>query len=181
MVGVAAAACSGVFGFVYVAYRFGDRVRRLFRVMDHLHDAFGKDPIKTLQSITDNLQSTTSEIELRQRLAESHLSLKIFVTDATGRCTWANDPFCSSLGMDSRKVRGFGWVAAVAPDDQRRVHDKWTVAVEEGLPYEDQYVVHPQNGNKPWTAKARALPIGNGDQVMAYVGQVEEVKGKGKL
>jgi two-component system, NarL family, sensor kinase len=50
----------------------------------------------------------------------------LFTTDPDGRCDYVNQRFCEYTGMTTEAARGFGWIAAVHPDDQPRVQRNLT-------------------------------------------------------
>jgi len=160
----------------YWLLRGGRRLLRFCRTVDRLHVEFGDDPIGTICEILEGVRADHGELTVRQRLAERHLKIGIYVCETNGRCTFANDWLCEHFGIDSRDMLDFGWLSGIRKSDQRRVHEAWTTAIEERLPYEESYVVAPKNGDPDWTAKTEAWPVMSGEEIICYVGYVERVE-----
>lgn len=156
-----------------MAWKFGDRIRRVIRVVDGLHDRFGQDPVEELHDITQSLRTTATELELRARIVEAHLPIGVFVADEAGRFVWGNDPLCASFGIDSRAITGFGWVSAIEEVSRQAVLDQWKRVVQDGTSYEAEYTVVPKDGADPWRARAGAWRIKHRGFV-GYVCQVDD-------
>lgn len=172
LVGVAAAVAGSVGSAVWAVYRFGGRVCRVVTSVDHLHDLFGNSPVAELHRIVSGIRSTVGELEVRQRIAERHLAIGIYVCGADGKCNWANSFLCGQFGLDLHEMLGYGWMAAVANAERIRVHAAWESAVTDDIPYEDRYTVIPKDGGESWEAMTEAWPIKVGDKVVCYVGYV---------
>jgi len=168
-----AAAIAGVAWGCWVG---GRRFLRLWSAIDRLHVELGDDPVGSLIEAIRAIEASHGEIEIRQRISERHLAIGIYVCESpTGKCTWANDWLCHALGLDSREIKGWGWLAAIAKEDQRRVHDAWSNAVEQELPYEERYTVEP-DGEKSWVAITEAWPVKQRDVIVCYVGYVTKTQ-----
>ena len=160
-------------GLVAVA-RFGGRLCRVLPAIDRLHDLFGHSPIEELHAFVREARSSVSELEIRQRIAERHLAIGIYVCDEEGRLTWCNDHLCESFGLDSRDMRGWGWLQAIHAEDQSRVHGAWTNAVAKDLPYRDTYRVNKKGSSEVWLAFTEAIPVrGTSNSNISYVGYVK--------
>ncbi len=169
--GVACLAASG--GFVWSVCRFGMFLYRCWRNDADLKKELGDRPIPKLVSFYRDVTAAHGEIAIRQRIAERHIEVGICVFDQDGKCTWANDWLCEAFGLDSANMRGWGWLAAIARDDQRRVHDAWALAVEQGVPYEEEYTVEPGNRSVPWIALTQTWPVATDEGVIiCYVGEI---------
>lgn len=168
------AAVGGVFAFGFRSVR---QLVRAWSAVGVLHAELGDEPITRLLEILRDIEASHGELEIRQRLAERHLEIGVYVCDKHGKCTWANDWLCESLGIDSSRIKDYGWISAIATSEQVRVHEHWQKCVASGLPYEETYQVEPSNPDLPrWTARAGAWPVSNraGD-IVCYVGYI--VKG----
>lgn len=165
-----------VAGFVWAAYRIACRICRAIVAADRLHDLLGRTPVDELHRIVSETATSVGEIGIRQRITERHLSIGIFVCDASGRTTWANDYLCESFGIDSSSIDGFGWLSAVAKPDRQRVYEEWTRCVQNDLPYRDRYMVEPQHGGQPWECVTEAWPKKEGERTLYYVGYAKRVE-----
>jgi len=165
---------SAVLAGLWAVYRQSQRVVRYWRTLSDFHDYYGMDPVKTLARIVSQIETGQGELELRQRIAERHLKIGVYVCDIHGECTWANDVLCATFGLDSREVLGNGWLAAVAEDDQERVFEHWKRCVLDKLPYQEQYRVVPPDGT-PWYAYTQSWPVITDDnRLLCYVGYITE-------
>lgn len=164
------AAASGV---LWAVYRFGGQVVRAWRAMDRLHVEFGDDPIGKLLDIVHDIEASHGEFEIRQRIAERHLEIGIYVCQTDGKCTWTNDWLASAFDIDSKDMLGWGWLAAIDKSDQERVHEHWTKAVKEELPYSEEYWV---DGERRWYAHTEAWPVKRRGKIICYVGNVIETR-----
>ena len=162
-------------GITWGVWRYG---RRAFKSMHRfwtLHKHLGDCPIDKLCDVILENQTAIGELQIRQAITEQSLELGIYVCDTEGKCTWANDWLCSSFGIDSRAMQNWGWLSAIQKSQRNRVHDAWTDAVEQGLPYKESYNVEPENG-KTWIATTEAFPVVVNYKITCYVGYVAEIK-----
>jgi PAS domain S-box-containing protein len=173
-------AASGVIGILvgamWACVRLGRRAGRILPTVDNLHFRFGETPIEELHRIVSSIQSSVGEIEIRQRIAERHLAIGVYVCDTEGRCTWANDYLCEAFGLDSTEMQGHGWLAAVASSERIRVHAAWVAAVSSQIPYEERYKVVNRHDASEWNAITEAWPVKVEDRILCYVGYVTRSK-----
>lgn len=163
-------------GIGWVAWRY---VRSLYRVwlsVDSLHVEFGEEPIKRLIAIIRGIEENTTEIELRQRITETHLGIGVYTCATDGRCTWANEVLVQSFGIDSVEFKGFGWTAAIDASERDRVVKTWQLAVKEVLPYKEKYRVIPPNGLSAWNAITEAWPVVVNGKMICMIGYVKRVE-----
>lgn len=164
-----------VAGCIWALIRFAGRMYRVLPAVDRLHDLFGESPIEELHALVADIRTSVGEFEIRQRIAERHLEIGIYVCTPDGKCTWANDFLCDAFGVDSTDMLGFGWIGAVAKSEQVRVHTAWKSAVAEGIPYRESYEVEPRDGKDRWRAMTQAWPVVRGGKTVCYVGYVKKV------
>lgn len=171
---VVAAAIGTAAGFIWAAIRVGGRMYRVLPAVDRLHDFFGESPVHELHKIIADIRTTVGEVEIRQRIAERHLEIGIYVCDPDGRCTWANDYLCDAFGIDSADMLGHGWLSAISKHQQVPVHTTWKQCVADALPYRESYTVVPLDGRPEWKAVTQAWPVVRNDKVVCYVGYVRQ-------
>jgi PAS domain-containing protein len=162
-------------GIVWYLLSYGRRFIRVVPTVDKLHDLFGPDPIEVLHELVKDSQAAVGEIEIRQRIAERHLQIGIYVCSPNGKCSWANDYLCNAFGLDSSSMHGYGWLSAVNRSDQHRVHTAWTEAITKELPYREEYGVVPQDGEPRWRASTVAEPVIRNNKIVCYVGYVTRI------
>ena len=171
---IVAGATGVILGIIWTLIRFGCRMYRVLPAVDRLHDLFGESPIHELHTVISDIRTAVGEVEIRQRIAERHLEIGIYVCTPDGKCTWANDYLCDAFGIDSSDMLGFGWLNAVSKNEQLRVHTAWKSAVAEGIPYRELYEVEPRDGRPNWKAMTQAWPVVRNGKTVCYVGYVKQ-------
>ena len=168
--------CIGAIGFfvasLWAIIKFASRLFRVLPAVDRFHDLFGANPVDELHKIMSSASASIGELEIRQRIAERHLEIGVYVCRPDGECSWANDFLCEEFGLDSSEMRGYGWLSAIARDDRERVHTEWLRAIEHHVPFNETYTVEPHS-SEPWQAYSEALPVREGERIICYVGYVK--------
>jgi len=168
---------SALAGIGWVAWRYLRSLYRVWLSVDSLHVEFGEEPIKKLISIIRGMEQDSTEIELRQRITETHLGIGVYSCDAKdGRCVWSNEVLSKNFGIDSTEMLGYGWVAAVDACERERVIESWQAAVKDVLPYKEKYRVVPPNGLTPWNAVTEAWPVVVNGKLICMIGYVKRVE-----
>jgi PAS domain-containing protein len=163
-------------GSLWAGLRFGRRLSRILPVVDKLHHRFGETPVDELHRIVRGVQSSVGELEVRQRIAERHLEIGVYVCGADGKCNWCNDYLCEAFGLDSKEMAGHGWLSAIESRDRIRVHAAWQSSVESELPYEERYRVTPKDDTDSWDAITEAWPVKVDNKILCYVGYVRRIE-----
>ncbi len=74
--------------------------------------------------------------EERYRVLADLNPLAIWMGDASGQITYANQGFLAYLGLVPEDLAGQGWLRGFAPEDRERVVATWTRSVQTGVDYE---------------------------------------------
>jgi diguanylate cyclase (GGDEF)-like protein/PAS domain S-box-containing protein len=112
--------------------------------------------------------------EAQFRAMSNAAPVGIFVTDASGHCLYSNAVFQTMSGLTAGEILGTGWVEALHPEDRERVFGEWYDAAHGQQPYSSVHRFLRADGRTVWVS-ARAAPIQDGDQVIGYVGAVEDI------
>src|SRR5713101_4724246 len=133
-------------------------------------------------------QNAQLEIERRTRaeqaLSEGWQRFQALV-DASAEIVWTTDPngavvedspsWRAFTGQTLEQWQGFGWLAAIHPDDHARVRELWSNAVGERTPVDTEYRVRHISGDWRWQ-QVRAVPVFNPDgSVREWVGMNTDV------
>ena len=82
----------------------------------------------------------------------------IFRTALDGACTYVNDAWLGFAGLEQAEAMGFGWTAAIHPDDVDWLSESWAKAVESGERFQAEFRFRrPKDRSVIW-ARAVAAP-----------------------
>ena len=83
----------------------------------------------------------------------------IWMGDAVGSITYANQRFLSYIGLTTEQLSGIGWLHAFAPEDRKRVVEVWTRCVLTGAEYDiEAHLCKADVGEFRWW-RLRAAPV----------------------
>jgi PAS domain S-box-containing protein len=74
--------------------------------------------------------------EARYRVLADLNPQAIWMGDARGNITYANQGFLTYLGLTPESLLGHGWLEAFAPGDRERVLEVWTRSITSGVDYD---------------------------------------------
>ncbi|MDQ2835259.1 MAG: PAS domain-containing protein [Acidobacteriota bacterium] len=99
--------------------------------------------------------------EARYRVLADLNPQAIWMGDANGEVTYANQKFLDYLGLPIESISSLGWLNAFAPEDQARVLDQWTHSVATGEEYNvEARLLRARDGDPRWWS-VRAQPVRN--------------------
>lgn len=147
-----------------------------FRAAHSIADIFGDAAGTEIQRLFAIIARSDGEQQLRQRVVESRLKIGVYECDLDGRCSWAN-PYLSELfGVDAANMRGYGWMSAIVPEDRIAAQKRWRISVENGIPYEDTYVVENRRTATRYRCTTRAELVTSDGEPLCFVGWVTAEK-----
>ena len=118
--------------------------------------------------------------EERHRLFVETIPQLAWRTNHGGLDVECNRRWYEYTGQTSAQVRGWGWLAAVHPDDLARVAEQILHAANSGEPYELEYRLRRASDNSYRWHLSRALPLrGQDGQITSWFGcatDIEELK-----
>ncbi len=77
--------------------------------------------------------------EQRYRYLAEAIPQLVWTTDPDGQCDFFNQNWSDYTGLSLEQSLGFGWVAALHPDDVNSACDVWLNTVKNGTLYENEY------------------------------------------
>lgn len=162
-----------LFGAIFKIRRYVKDAIRTVVLSNRFHTVFGDTPAENIKKVHDAIQSSNNILEVRQQVCCLYLKIGVFICSLDGRCTWTNDYMNELFGLDSKDMKGFGWLSAVEQSDRKRVHEAWLYSVEEGIAYDCDYTIcnHRDNSIIPLRATAVCV-LNNKDEKECYVGYV---------
>jgi len=115
-----------------------------------------------MNSETHGAGRSTEPVDLRD-LIETIPAL-VLCALADGSAEFANRAWHEYTGCSSPELTGWGWHAAIHPDDLPKLIQEWTVATAAGKPFETEARVRRADGEYQWFAIRKALSVSR-DQV----------------
>lgn len=127
----------------------------------------------------DITERRQAEMALRQSEAQFRAMndaspLGIFVTDPQGNCRYANRQYLQLTGRSLEEIVGKSWQDTIHPDDQNKVVQAWTKAVEDRILFESEYRLL-QPDSTIVLVNVKASDIADGATLLGYVGTVEDI------
>ena len=104
------------------------------------------------------------------RALADHTPLGIFVSDADGSCVYVNERWCELSGLTHAQALGHGWLAALHPDDSKRVLREWTTASRADSDSIVEYRILRPDGGVSWIEGFVSALRDDGGQVTGWVG-----------
>lgn len=114
-----------------------------------------RQEISEHQSILEILRHS----EERYRYLAEAIPQLVWTTDAQGKCDFVNNNWLNYTGMKSEQTLGFGWMAALHPDDIEITRKLWGESVKTGQLFEIEYRFKRADDNSYRWLLARALPL----------------------
>jgi len=145
------------------------------RAAHSLAGVFGEEAGPEIQRLFAIIARSDGEQQLRQRVVESHLKIGVYECDLSGKCIWCNPYLAELFGLDSERMRGYGWLSAIVPDERIDVQKRWRISVDQGIPYDDTYTIENQRTMKRVRCRSRADLVKADSEPLCYVGWVKVV------
>lgn len=143
-------------------------------ILKDIEASFGKEAGQVIKDILQRKTLQNSINEMRLNIIENAVGLGIFLTDVTGKCTYANKTLAKIFGMSQEEMLGFGWITPIV--DKQKAYNNWKFAIDNDTPYRDHYVILVNEQEFTVLAEAEASYDENEKEILGYVGIVKIVK-----
>jgi PAS domain S-box-containing protein len=99
----------------------------------------------------------------------------LWLTDASGECTFLNKRLAEFTGQDTREALGHGWLATVHPDDRDAAARSFMEANARRGPYELEHRVRTASGQWRWVIDAGCPRFDASGRFLGYAGSVTDI------
>ncbi len=137
-------------------------------------------PVGTIIEARDLTAEKVRDAELREsesrfRNMADHAPVMMWVTDASGYCTYLNRQWYEFTAQSPDEAEGFGWLEATHPDDRQRAQDAFVAANADRRSFRVEYRLRHASGNYRWAIDAASPRFGDDGAFHGYVGSVIDI------
>ncbi|HEY9659759.1 MAG TPA: PAS domain-containing protein, partial [Allocoleopsis sp.] len=135
------------------------------------------------RDITDRKQAELAlrDSEQQFRNMADNTPVIIWLTDATGYCTYLSRRWYDLSGQTQDAGLGFGWLDVVHPDDRERTRITFLSAHEHREPLWVEYRLRRRNGDYCWVLDTASPWIGADGQFKGYIGSATDISERKQL
>jgi PAS domain S-box-containing protein len=119
--------------------------------------------------------SALAESQARFRNIADHSPVMMWVTDASGVCTYLNRLWYDFTGQAAEQAEGFGWLEAVHPDDRGWSEEIFLAANARRESFRLEYRLRRHDGTYRWAIDAARPRFGERNEFLGYVGSVIDI------
>lgn len=129
------------------------------------------------EEITERIQveAVLRQSEERFRTMADNAPAMIWVTDATGYCTYLNRVWYEFTGQTEATGLGFGWLNAVHPDDRHISEQTFLNAIQHQDAFRLEYRLRRQDGRYCWAIDAASPWFSKEGKFQGYIGSVIDI------
>jgi PAS domain-containing protein len=99
-----------------------------------------RDKVDQMHEMSIETQRKLSLNETMTRaIASRDRRTLIMVFNELGQCTWVNDLWMHSTGLNMNQALGWGWLNGIIEADREQQHEAWTLAVEQRRDYIEEF------------------------------------------
>jgi PAS domain S-box-containing protein len=120
-------------------------------------------------------EAALREGEARFRNMADHAPVMMWVTDASGACTYLNRAWYDFTGQTAAEAEGFGWLEATHPEDKGRAERVFRDANARAEPFRLDYRLRRADGTFRWAIDAASPRFGPDGAFLGYVGSVLDI------
>lgn len=120
-------------------------------------------------------QPGRDEIDPIFRGITEHSPVVMWMTDASGSCTYLNRAWYEFTGMSPGASLGSGWLDALHPDDRATAAELFAKARETASPFQLDYRLRRSDGVYRWAVDTAAPWLDEAGRFLGYVGSVLDI------
>jgi PAS domain S-box-containing protein len=121
------------------------------------------------------VEEALRESEWRLRHMADHAPVMLWMTDASGRCTFRSKSWYDFTGQTPEAAVGFGWADAVHPDDREEATRPFRAAHVPPEPFRQEYRLRRHDGDYRWAIDAATPSIAGDGRFLGYIGSIVDI------
>jgi PAS domain S-box-containing protein len=98
----------------------------------------------------------------------------LFRADASGQYLYVNEHWCRLVGLSLDDARGWGWTAALHPEEGERVANAWAAAISQGREFKGEFRLADRGTTRWVECYARPERISAG-RIISYIGTLTDI------
>ncbi|BAY73919.1 multi-sensor hybrid histidine kinase [Nostoc linckia NIES-25] len=128
-------------------------------------------------NISDRKQAEKALLESEERFRNmaDNAPVMIWVTDATGYCTYLSQSWYEFTGQSEEIGLGFGWTNAVYPEDRESARNIFLGATDRHEAFSLEYRLRRKDGEYRWAIDAASPWFGVDGEFKGYIGSVIDI------
>ncbi|MFP4100991.1 PAS domain S-box protein [Coleofasciculus sp.] len=121
------------------------------------------------------VEAALRESEARFRNMADNAPMMVWVTDATGNCTYLSQSWYNFTGQTEAEGLGLGWLNAVHSQDRKLTRDTFLRANERHEAFRVEYRLRRQDGNYRYCIDAANPWLGEDGEFKGYIGSIIDI------
>ena len=148
--------------------------------MSLLHGPDGK-PVAVMTLVQDidhrkSLEKHVLEVDDRFIHMAQDAPLKMWITDATGSCTFINRHWCEFVGQAMETQLGLGWTTSLHPEEIQIAGEIFMAASNARAPFRKEFRLRKHDGSYHWHIDAAQPRFDDDGGFLGYIGSVVDVQ-----
>lgn len=133
--------------------------------------------LASYEDITERkqIEQALQESERRYATLAASAPVGIFRTDVDGNCLYVSDHWCQIAGLTPQAAAGYGWVAALHPEDRDKISTQWYQCAQTGENFSLEYRFLRPDGVETWVFGQAVQEKSLDGQVIGYVGTITNI------
>lgn len=155
------------------AIRAAQHYRNSLDLVEKIHATLTPNGGSSLADRICRIEDMVVMEQQRRRAVAIATGIPFWEADERGAVTYVS-PRCAELvGLSPEEIRGNGWVTAVHWDDQERVYEAWTNAVQQRRQFRSAHRFYHRNGTVVHV-DAHGMPLFSGSDLKGFIGVLAE-------
>jgi PAS domain S-box-containing protein len=116
-----------------------------------------------------------SESEAYFRAMADHVPAMVWVTNASGYCTYVNRRWCEFTGQTETEAQAYGWFDAIHPEEREAAEKAFFSANAAHEPFRAEYRLRRSDGTYRWVIDAASPRFDENGTYLGFVGSVLDI------